>query len=101
MWESPGDEGWRTAAAVSASTTQLEQVNEDGLPVRVPGRNLVPGSAQGSADLAASGPPVLRRDPTQQRALSSFQQGVQRARATGEAATRQDPGPGGPDDQEV
>ncbi|MDP9240755.1 MAG: nitrate- and nitrite sensing domain-containing protein, partial [Actinomycetota bacterium] len=38
-WQSPGDEGWRAAAALSEQSD--EDLTAAGLPKRVPGRNLV------------------------------------------------------------
>jgi HAMP domain-containing protein/anti-sigma regulatory factor (Ser/Thr protein kinase) len=78
-WQSPGDEGWRAAAALS------EQSDEDltvaGLPKRVPGRNLVPGSARGGNGRAPS-----QRSPEAARSLSDYQRGVGRARQAGAVA---------------
>jgi hypothetical protein len=51
-----------------------------GLPVRVPGRNLVPGAANIPANGASANVSANPPDPQQARSLSSFQQGVHRAR---------------------
>lgn len=42
-WTSPGDAGWRTAAELAEP--EPLSTTSDGLPVRVPGRHLMPGSA--------------------------------------------------------
>jgi hypothetical protein len=42
-WRSPGDEGWRAAAAIA--TPSVGGMTSAGLPRRVPRANLVPGSA--------------------------------------------------------
>ncbi|HEV2451163.1 MAG TPA: ATP-binding protein, partial [Streptosporangiaceae bacterium] len=75
-WSSPADAGWRAAevadAPVSAGHTP------SGLPRRQPGANLVPGGI-GQSPLA---PPPPARTPAQTRdRMSSFQQGIRRARA--------------------
>ena len=67
---------WKAVARapVFADTT------EAGLPKRVPKANLVPGGA----GPAAPAPPVPGRSASQTRQrLSSFQQGIRKARATG------------------
>ena len=73
-WSSPGDEGWRAAAAAvvpaSAGTTVA------GLPRRVPRANLIPGSA---AEPAAAAP-VRSAAATRDR-FASLQRGVRQARA--------------------
>ena len=81
VWESPGDEGWRAAAALADPQAQPDTVTDAGLPVRQPGRNLVPGSVT-----AADPGPALPTDPNPARTLSSFQDGVQRARAAADVA---------------
>ena len=73
-WASPGDAGWRRAAEVEDQAAPT--VTAEGLPVRVPGRNLVPGAADG----ATEPPPAPRADPQRARGLGSFQRGVGRAR---------------------
>jgi signal transduction histidine kinase len=75
-WESPGDAGWRRAAEVGTQAPAPAQT-PDGLPVRVPGRNLIPGTA---AAAPAAPPPAPRADPQRTRGLGSFQRGVGRAR---------------------
>ena len=74
-WASPGDAGWRRAAEVEASGS-ASGTTASGLPVRVPGRNLVPGAAADTPVI----PVATRRDPQRARGLGSFQQGVSRAR---------------------
>ena len=88
-WVSPGDEGWRRAAELAepAAAAAEAPVTADGLPMRIPGRNLVPGSA---APVAAAPAPTTpenvvalpRLERRRTRGLSSFQQGVSRARTT-------------------
>lgn len=98
-WTSPGDEGWRRAAEIAEQQAQEPAaVTAGGLPVRVPGKNLIPGTAP------ADPPPATthRRDPDPDRArgLASFQQGVTRARnpdATDTPGTAED---AAPDDEE-
>ncbi|CAN5196394.1 nitrate- and nitrite sensing domain-containing protein [soil metagenome] len=81
-WASPGDDGWRRAAEVTEDETV--PVTGDGLPSRVPGEHLIPGSA--SLDREESTPeegPAAKRaphDPRRARGLASFQAGVSRAR---------------------
>lgn len=78
-WTSPGDEGWRRAAELAEQQAQEPAaVTAGGLPVRVPGKNLIPGTASAEPPPAAT----HRRDPDPDRArgLSNFQQGVTRAR---------------------
>jgi len=96
-WVSPGDEGWRRAAELAESVDSDAEapVTPDGLPVRVPGRNLVPGSAAAvaapvpvpaapvaQAPLAENVVPLPRLERRRTRGLSSFQQGVSRARTS-------------------
>lgn len=76
-WTSPADAGWRRAAEVSTRGT-VATTTPTGLPKRVPGQHLVPGSAPDTPAPAASRPV----DPRRARGLSSFQQGVNRARET-------------------
>ncbi len=88
-WSSPGDEGWRAAAAAvvpaSAGTTVA------GLPRRVPRANLIPGSA---AEPAAAAP-VRSAAATRDR-FASLQRGVRQARAesSGERQSGADDGAG-------
>jgi len=60
-----------------------------GLPLRVPGRNLVPGAAGSSP----AGRAPSYRAPEQARTLSNYQQGIGRARAAGDAAIGDRPDP--------
>jgi hypothetical protein len=77
-WSSPADAGWQAAEAVRAPV--FADTTEAGLPKRVPRANLVPGGA----GPAAQAPPVPGRSASQTRQrLSSFQQGIRKARATG------------------
>ncbi|MFT4288127.1 ATP-binding protein [Nocardioides sp.] len=83
-WSSPGDEGWRRAAELVEQDAEPEIVSSDGLPVRVPGRNLIPGAAPVIAPSSSAAPsPRLERRRT--RGLTSFQQGVSRARISDSA----------------
>lgn len=80
-WSSPGDDGWRRASEVASSQgKRAAAVTAGGLPVRVPGQNLVPGAA--SAVATPPRPPARPADAGRARTLSSFQQGVSRARGT-------------------
>ncbi|MDH2415315.1 nitrate- and nitrite sensing domain-containing protein [Nocardioides sp. CER19] len=85
-WTSPGDEGWRRAAELSEPEAEEESpLTADGLPVRVPGRNLVPGSAAPTPVIPAAAEnvvPMPRLERRRTRGLSNFQQGVSRARTT-------------------
>jgi signal transduction histidine kinase len=86
-WTSPGDEGWRRAAELAEPEAgeQEAAVTSDGLPVRVPGRNLVPGSAAPTPVIPAAAENVValpRLERRRTRGLSNFQQGVTRARTT-------------------
>jgi len=77
-WSSPADAGWQAAEAVRAPV--FADTTEAGLPKRVPKANLVPGGAGPTAQA----PPVPGRSASQTRQrLSSFQQGIRKARATG------------------
>ncbi|GAA4194294.1 nitrate- and nitrite sensing domain-containing protein [Streptosporangium oxazolinicum] len=79
-WTSPGDSGWQAAQAASApahgGTTSA------GLPRRTPRANLVPGSVAPLAQPEPSpAPSTPRLSPERVRSrLSSFQEGVRRAR---------------------
>ncbi|GAB7004100.1 hypothetical protein JCM18899A_15720 [Nocardioides sp. AN3] len=85
-WVSPGDEGWRRAAEVADPVAEdpKAETTADGLPLRVPGRNLVPGSAEPVIPAAAAENvvPMPRLERRRTRGLSSFQQGVSRARTS-------------------
>jgi signal transduction histidine kinase len=75
VWSSPADAGWQAAEAVRAPV--FADTTEAGLPKRVPKANLVPGGA----GLPAQLPPVQGRSASQTRQrLSSFQQGIRKAR---------------------
>ena len=77
-WSSPADAGWQAAEVARAPV--FADTTEAGLPKRVPKANLVPGGA----GPAAPAPPVPGRSASQTRQrLSSFQQGIRKARATG------------------
>ena len=77
-WSSPADVGWQAAEVARAPV--FADTTEAGLPKRVPKANLVPGGA----GPAAPAPPVPGRTASQTRQrLSSFQQGIRKARATG------------------
>jgi hypothetical protein len=77
-WSSPADAGWQAAEAVRAPV--FADTTEAGLPKRVPKANLVPGGA--GAVAPAPPPPGRSASQTRQR-LSSFQQGIRKARASG------------------
>ncbi|MEP6697499.1 MAG: nitrate- and nitrite sensing domain-containing protein [Pseudonocardiales bacterium] len=104
-WQSPGDDGWRAAAALVTPAAQPDRQTAAGLPVRVPGRNLVPGTATPSAPPDATRPAArasAQVNPTESRALSSYQQGIHRARVASPAATREhEPTAAGLDEQKV
>ncbi|MFE6648336.1 nitrate- and nitrite sensing domain-containing protein [Nocardioides sp. NPDC057772] len=77
-WSSPGDEGWRRAQELEKLQEQEPAtVTQGGLPVRVPGQNLIPGAAP-SVTPPSSGPRNM--DARRTRGMSSFQKGVSRAR---------------------
>lgn len=84
-WRSPGDEGWRRAAEVAAQKEEPPMVTNDGLPVRVPGQNLIPGAARIDTPPAGTAVPSGVEE-RRVRGLASFQQGVSRARNTEPAA---------------
>jgi signal transduction histidine kinase len=54
-WSSPGDDGWRAAAALSHPSR--DGTTRTGLPKRVPKANLVPGQA-GASGAAKAAPPA-------------------------------------------
>lgn len=97
-WSSPADEGWRAAQAVS--TPASGGLTPAGLPVRVRGANLVPGSAAGNTTVSPPHPAHAARG------LSSFQRGVVQGRggdeppdaAPGQSAVRD---PAEPQQQEA
>ena len=76
-WSSPGDDGWKRAADVSRRP-EPELVTAGGLPKRVPGQNLLPGTAPAASSPIPQTPRPV--DPRRSGALSSFQRGVSRAR---------------------
>jgi signal transduction histidine kinase len=78
-WQSPGDEGWRAAAALNKQSDA--DLTGAGLPKRVPGRNLVPGSARRGNGRAPS-----QRSPEPARSLADYQRGVGRGRQVGTVA---------------
>jgi hypothetical protein len=75
-WTSPGDDGWRAAAATV--TPRVGGTTQAGLPKRVPQANLVPGSASDqqtrTASMSEAAEIALSR-------LANFQRGSRRARA--------------------
>ena len=75
-WTSPGDDGWRAAAATV--TPRVGGTTHAGLPKRVPQANLVPGSASDqqtrTASMSEAAEIALNR-------LANFQRGSRRARA--------------------
>ena len=76
-WSSPADAGWQAAEAVRAPV--FGDTTQAGLPKRVPKANLVPG---GAGSPAAPAPPAAGRSASQTRQrLSSYQQGIRKARA--------------------
>lgn len=80
-WKFDSDAVWQTAKAVADS--KPETYTESGLPRRRRGEQLLPGSASGVPSAAAVKAPQPERDPDAMRGrLSSFQQGVRRARHT-------------------
>ncbi|MFF0573448.1 sensor histidine kinase [Streptosporangium saharense] len=77
-WSSPGDDGWQAARA-AANDPALGGTTASGLPRRTPRANLVPGSVAGPA--ADPPPPRHARSAEVARTrMSSFQEGVRRAR---------------------
>ncbi|GII91394.1 hypothetical protein Ssi02_16250 [Sinosporangium siamense] len=79
VWQSLSDEGWKAAEA--ASEPSLGGLTASGLPKRKPRANLVPGSAKSRSTPSTPVPmPKLSPDHVRSR-LSSFQQGIMRARA--------------------
>jgi hypothetical protein len=79
-WASPADEGWSAAQALLEHTTE-EPLTTAGLPLRVRGARLVPGSAA-SRPRAEDAPVVLppRSANAVRNRMSSYQQGVRRGR---------------------
>ena len=79
-WTSPGDDGWRAAAAIV--TPRVGGTTAAGLPKRVPQANLVPGSASDQQTRTAT---MSEAAQIARSRLANFQRGSRRARA----ATRQ------------
>jgi signal transduction histidine kinase len=77
-WNSPGDEGFRSARIVAAP--EAGENTTAGLPKRVPRANLVPGSVGGGAEETQDALPARSADSIRTR-MSSFQRGVREARA--------------------
>ncbi|MCW0216103.1 MAG: nitrate- and nitrite sensing domain-containing protein [Pseudonocardia sp.] len=89
------DEGWRAAESTAADAERSAEVTTAGLPKRRPRARLVPGSAAGSAVLAAPSAPSRSAEVIRGR-LASYQQGVRQGR---ESRLRRQAGPplaGGP-----
>jgi hypothetical protein len=76
-WTSPGDDGWRAAAAVI--TPKVGGTTAAGLPKRVPQANLVPGSASDQQTRTAT---MSEAAEIARSRLANFQRGSRRARAT-------------------
>jgi signal transduction histidine kinase len=85
-WSTAADEGWNVVE--TKSRAEQYTYTEDGLPIRERGAQLLPGSA-GRGGPRQGSPPPVDRDPAHTRSrLSSYQQGVQKAKGSG--------GPGAP-----
>ncbi|MBO3746766.1 sensor histidine kinase [Streptosporangiaceae bacterium NEAU-GS5] len=87
VWDrSPGDEGWRTAAALSEPA--LDGTTRSGLPKRQPKANLVPGSVNLAADEPRRTPPPSAE--AMRERLAGYQRGLREGRAAvhGEAPER-------------
>jgi len=74
-WTSPGDEGWKAAAAIA--TPSVGGMTSAGLPRRVPRANLVPGSA---GDQPARTATMAESAQIARSRLANFQRGSRRAR---------------------
>ncbi|WP_316689827.1 nitrate- and nitrite sensing domain-containing protein [Pseudonocardia sp. H11422] len=72
------DEGWRAAEGTAAAPAS-DELTAAGLPKRRPRARLVPGSAAGSAVLAAPSSPSRTAEAVRGR-LASYQQGVRQGR---------------------
>jgi signal transduction histidine kinase len=81
-WTSPGDDGWRIAAATTTPATG--GTTAAGLPKRVPQANLVPGSA---SDQQARTATMAEAAEIARSRLANFQRGSRRARATARQLT--------------
>jgi hypothetical protein len=88
-WNSPADEGFRSARVVASP--EAGENTTAGLPKRVPRANLVPGSVGGGSESTEEAPPARSADAIRSR-MSSFQRGVREARAAG--PTTEEPGDG-------
>jgi hypothetical protein len=75
-WTSPGDDGWRPAAATTSPATG--GTTAAGLPKRVPRANLVPGSASDQRTRTAT---MSEAAEIARKRLANFQRGSHRARA--------------------
>lgn len=79
-WNSPADDGWSAARALLDSSTD-QPVTAAGLPFRVRGARLVPGSAASRPQPPDAPPPLPPRSASAIRnRMSSYQQGVRRGR---------------------
>jgi signal transduction histidine kinase len=76
-WTSPGDDGWRAAAAIV--TPKVGGTTAAGLPKRVPQANLVPGSASDQQTRTAT---MSEAAEIARSRLANFQRGSRRARAS-------------------
>ena len=81
-WTSPGDDGWRAAAAITTPATG--GTTAAGLPKRVPQANLVPGSASDQQTRTAT---MAEAAEIARSRLANFQRGSRRARATARQLT--------------
>ncbi|WP_028929640.1 sensor histidine kinase [Pseudonocardia asaccharolytica] len=73
------DDGWRAAEDTATPAVGRNELTAAGLPKRRPRARLVPGSAAGSAVLAASSSPTRTAEAVRGR-LASYQQGVRQGR---------------------
>ena len=81
-WTSPGDDGWRAAAA--SITPAIGGMTAAGLPKRVPQANLVPGSASDQQTRTAT---MSEAAQIARSRLANFQRGSRRARAASRQLT--------------
>jgi signal transduction histidine kinase len=81
-WTSPGDDGWRAAAATI--TPAIGGTTAAGLPKRVPQANLVPGSASDQQTRTAT---MSEAAQIARSRLADFQRGSRRARAAARQLT--------------
>jgi hypothetical protein len=83
-WGSAADQGWQAAQDVAEA--EPATFTSSGLPRRSPRQNLLPGSVDGDGAAAALAVPEQARDAVAVRGrLSSYRQGVHRARQDHEA----------------